>query len=45
MPDRLVRDEILRSERYWTVSIEAQRLFLHLQLIADAGIAVPKGKR
>ena len=25
MPDRLVRDEILRSERYWTVSIEAQR--------------------
>lgn len=35
MPDRLVRDEILRSERYWTVSIEAQRLFLHLLLCVD----------
>ena len=35
MPDRVVRDEILRSERYWSVSIEAQRLFLHLLLVAD----------
>jgi hypothetical protein len=35
MPDRVLRDEILTSERYWSVSIEAQRLFVHLILNAD----------
>ena len=35
MPDRLIRDELLTSERYWSVSIEAQRLFIHLLLVAD----------
>lgn len=33
--DRVVRDELLTSERYWSVSIEAQRLFVHLILCAD----------
>jgi len=35
MPDRVFRDELLRSERYWSVSIEAQRLYVHLLLCAD----------
>lgn len=35
MPDRVIRDEILTSERYWSVSIEAQRLFVHLLLVVD----------
>lgn len=35
MSDRVIRDEILTSERYWSVSIEAQRLFVHLLLVAD----------
>jgi hypothetical protein len=35
MPDRVIRDELLTSERYWSVSIEAQRLFVHLMLCAD----------
>jgi len=35
MPDRIIRDEILRSERYWNVSIEARLLFIHLLLVAD----------
>jgi hypothetical protein len=35
MPDRIVRDELLTSERYWSVSIEAQRLFVHLLLSVD----------
>ena len=35
MADRVVRDEILTSERYWSVSIEAQRLFMHLILNVD----------
>lgn len=35
MTDRVVRDELLTSERYWSVSIEAQRLFVHLILCAD----------
>jgi len=33
--DRVIRDELLTSERYWSVSIEAQRLFIHLILCAD----------
>lgn len=35
MPDRIIRDELLTSPRYWAVSIEAQRLFVHLLLCAD----------
>jgi len=35
MPDRILRDELLTSERYWSVSIEAQRLFVHLVLCVD----------
>jgi hypothetical protein len=35
MADRVIRDELLTSERYWSVSIEAQRLFIHLLLSAD----------
>jgi hypothetical protein len=35
MSDRVIRDEILTSERYWSVSIEAQRLFIHLLLVID----------
>jgi len=36
MADRVVRDEMLRSERYWSVNIEEQRLFVHLLLNADS---------
>lgn len=36
MPDRIIRDELLTSERYWSVGIDAQRLFVHLLLSADA---------
>jgi hypothetical protein len=36
MPDRVIRDEILTSERYWSVGIEAQQLFLHLLLNVDS---------
>lgn len=35
MPDRIIRDELLNSERYWAVSMEAQRLFVHLMLCVD----------
>ena len=35
MTDRVIRDELLTSERYWSVSIEAQRLFVHLILVVD----------
>jgi hypothetical protein len=35
MPSRVIRDGLLDSERYWSVTIEAQRLFLHLLLLAD----------
>jgi hypothetical protein len=35
MPDRILRDEILSSERYWSVSLEAQQLFIHIILIVD----------
>src|SRR5262245_12006183 len=35
MSDRVLRDELLTSERYWSVSIEAQRLFVHLILVVD----------
>lgn len=36
MPDRIIRDELLTSERYWSVCIEAQQLFTHLLLRADS---------
>lgn len=36
MPDRIIRDELLTSERYWSVGIEAQQLFTHLLLRADS---------
>ena len=35
MPDRIVRDELLTSERYWSVSIQAQQLYIHLLLVVD----------
>lgn len=35
MSDRILRDELLTSPRYWAVSIEAQRLFVHLILVVD----------
>ena len=35
MPDRVIRDELLTSERYWLVSIQAQQLYIHLLLVAD----------
>jgi len=35
MPNRVIRDSILDSERYWSVPIEARELYRHLQLLAD----------
>lgn len=35
MPDRLIRDEILTSERYCSVTRDAKLLFFHLMLSAD----------
>lgn len=35
MADRVIRDELLTSGRYWSVSIEARELFVHLLLNAD----------
>jgi len=35
MPARIIREEILTSEAYWTVSDEAKILFFHLLLSAD----------
>lgn len=35
MPNRVIRESILDSERYWSVTLEAQILFLHLLLLAD----------
>lgn len=35
MPDRLIRDEYLVSERYWSVPEPAQLLFHHLMSVAD----------
>jgi hypothetical protein len=35
MPDRVIRDELLTSERYWSVSIHAQQLIIHLILAVD----------
>ena len=35
MSDRMIRDELLTSERYWAVSNEAKLLYIHLILNAD----------
>lgn len=35
MASRLIRDGILDSTRYWSVTIEARQLFWHLMLLAD----------
>jgi hypothetical protein len=35
MPDRVIRDELLRSERYWAVSMQAQQCYVHLLLVVD----------
>lgn len=35
MPDRIIRDELLTSERYWSVSDESKLLYIHLLLCAD----------
>jgi len=35
MSDRVIRDELLTSERYWSVSIQAQQLYIHLILCVD----------
>jgi hypothetical protein len=35
MPTRLIREALLDSERYWSTTIEARQLFIHLMLLAD----------
>jgi hypothetical protein len=35
MPNRVIREGILESERYWSVSIEARQMFMHMMLLAD----------
>ena len=35
MPNRVIRDSILDSERYWGCTIEARELFFHMMLLAD----------
>jgi len=35
MPNRLIRDGILDSDRYWSVSIEARQMYFHMLLLAD----------
>lgn len=35
MPNRIVRGDMLDSERYWSVTLEARQLFWHLLLLAD----------
>ncbi len=35
MPNRLIRESLLDSDRYWSVPIEARELYRHLQLLAD----------
>ena len=35
MPNRVIRESLLDSDRYWSVSIEARELFFHLMLLAD----------
>jgi hypothetical protein len=35
MPNRVIRESMLDSERYWSVPIEARELYRHVQLLAD----------
>jgi len=35
MPNRIIREGLLDSQRYWSVSNEARLLFVHLMLLAD----------
>jgi hypothetical protein len=35
MPTRMIREGLLDSEKYWSVTIEARQLFWHLLLLAD----------
>lgn len=35
MPDRIIRDELLTCERYWSICDEARLLYIHLWLSAD----------
>jgi hypothetical protein len=35
MPSRLIRESLLDSERYWSVTIEARQMYLHMLLLAD----------
>jgi hypothetical protein len=35
MPNRVIREGILDSPRYWSVSTEERQLFVHLMLLAD----------
>lgn len=35
MPNRVIREALLDSERYWSCTIEARELYRHLQLLAD----------
>ena len=35
MPNRVIREGLLDSERYWACTIEARELYRHLQLLAD----------
>lgn len=35
MPNRVIREGILDSEKYWRCPIEARELYRHLQLLAD----------
>jgi hypothetical protein len=35
MPNRLIREGLLDSDRYWSVGIEARQLFVHMLLLAD----------
>lgn len=35
MPTRMIREGLLDSDRYWSVTIEARQLYWHLLLLAD----------
>ncbi len=35
MPSRVIREGLLDSQRYWSVTVEARQLFVHLMLLAD----------
>jgi hypothetical protein len=35
MPNRMIREGLLDSDRYWGCTIEARELFTHLMLLAD----------